>query len=223
MHYMLLLARLNPKNVRFDVGSGGVPELTSTDVAGALGMVSPGLGRELMCRVGWQAGASVTARQLDEMLMSAQLDEWLAREEALAQATWSIASHAGGQSLRRAQQQYQDAHARRWPKWLQSVETGVHNPGYPRIRRAVLLELADPKLCPDCGGRCHVPTETGLKECERCQGRGCVEHGPTRRAQEMRMHEATYRQTWADPYEWLMDLATTELRRAAKHLERAAA
>ena len=34
------LARLNPSNVRFDVGcGGGIPELTSIDIAHALGRV----------------------------------------------------------------------------------------------------------------------------------------------------------------------------------------
>ncbi|MGE8279049.1 MAG: hypothetical protein ACN6O2_01320 [Stenotrophomonas sp.] len=44
-----MLARLNPTNVRFDVGrGGGNPELTNIDIAGALGMVPAGLGRDLM-------------------------------------------------------------------------------------------------------------------------------------------------------------------------------
>lgn len=36
-----VLARLNPKNVRFDVGSGGKPSLTMEDVAGACAGLSP--------------------------------------------------------------------------------------------------------------------------------------------------------------------------------------
>ena len=31
-----ILARLNPANVRFDIGSGGIPDLTQTDIASAL-------------------------------------------------------------------------------------------------------------------------------------------------------------------------------------------
>lgn len=44
-----LLARLNPTTVRMDVGSrGGVACLTNIDIAGALGMVPSGLGRDLL-------------------------------------------------------------------------------------------------------------------------------------------------------------------------------
>jgi len=37
-----ILARLNPANVRFDVGRGGIPELTQTDIAAACQGLVPG-------------------------------------------------------------------------------------------------------------------------------------------------------------------------------------
>lgn len=44
-----LLARLNPATVRFDINrSGTAPALSNIDIAGALGMVQPGLGRDLL-------------------------------------------------------------------------------------------------------------------------------------------------------------------------------
>ena len=46
-----LLARLNPTTIRMDTGTGsggGVDALTNIDVAGALGMVPAGLGRDLV-------------------------------------------------------------------------------------------------------------------------------------------------------------------------------
>lgn len=43
-----LLGRLSAATVRFDTGRGGLPELTPQDVAGALGMVAPGLGRDFL-------------------------------------------------------------------------------------------------------------------------------------------------------------------------------
>ncbi len=50
-HVGKLLARLNPTTVRYDIGRGGMPELTPQDIAGALAMVPAGLGRELICRL----------------------------------------------------------------------------------------------------------------------------------------------------------------------------
>ena len=44
-----LLARLNPTTIRMDTGTGGgVDVLTNIDIAGALGMVPAGLGRDLL-------------------------------------------------------------------------------------------------------------------------------------------------------------------------------
>lgn len=46
-----LLARLNPTTIRMDTGTGsggGVDALTNIDIAGALGMVPAGLGRDLV-------------------------------------------------------------------------------------------------------------------------------------------------------------------------------
>lgn len=44
-----LLARLNPTTIRMDVGTGGgAGALTNIDIAGALGMVPAGIGRDLL-------------------------------------------------------------------------------------------------------------------------------------------------------------------------------
>lgn len=45
-----MLARLNGQTVRFDVGKGGggPPELQTSDIAAALGIVPAALGREVM-------------------------------------------------------------------------------------------------------------------------------------------------------------------------------
>ena len=42
-----LVARLNPTTVRYDVGRGGIPDLTAQDIAAALAFVPAGLGREV--------------------------------------------------------------------------------------------------------------------------------------------------------------------------------
>lgn len=219
MHAGKLMARLGPKNVRFDVGAGGVPETTSTDVAHALGMVPAGLGRELLCRMWWPAAATVNARQLDDLLKEVQVAEWNRREAAMYQGLAAIACHEGGDSLRRAQARYRKAHAERWPKWVMSVDMGYPNPVYPRIRRAVLLEMADPRQCPACGGAGDVVDGQGLKRvCERCEGAGQLAHGNTRRAEELRITESAYRQTWAPPYDWLLDKCSEALRQADHQL-----
>lgn len=221
MHVGKMMARLNAKNVRFDVGSGGVSELTPIDIAGGLGFVRAGLGRELLCRKWWPDGATLTARQLADELESIQRGEWAARETAMLDATLAIASHTGDDSMRRAQRMYAAAHAARWPKWVVSADTASCNPVYLNMRRCVVLEIIEPKHCPACAGRGIVNTMSGPKDCERCEGQGTVAYGNTRRARHLGVIESAYRQTWDKPYIWLLDHATEALRLATKAMERA--
>jgi hypothetical protein len=223
MHVGKLMARLNAKNVRFDTGSGGIPELTSTDIAAALAFVPAGLGRELLCRLWWPDGAQLTARQLAGQLESMQREEWASRESAMLDAMMCVASHTGGESMRRAQRLYATAHSRRWPRWVLSADLGTLNPVYQRIRHCVVLELIEPKHCPACHGRGQADTITGPKNCERCNGAGTVAYGNTRRAGQLGVIESAYRQTWDAPYQWLLDLANDALQSATSAMERATA
>ena len=222
-HPAYTMARLNAKNARFDIGSGGIQELTSTDIAAALAFVPAGLGRELLCRMWWPDGAALTARQLADELEAIQREEWASRESAMLDAVLAVASHHGGDSMRRAQRLYACAHSQRWPKWVVSAETGLLNPIYTNIRRCVVLELIEPKHCPGCGGRGETLTETGPRDCERCDGAGTVAYGNTRRARHLGIIESSYRQHWNEPYLWLLDYASEAMRKASNAMERATA
>lgn len=223
MHVGKLMARLNAKNVRFDVGTGGLPELTPQDVAAALGMVPAGLGRELLCRLWWPDGSTLTARELSRLLLGTIQAEWARRESAMLDGLLAVAAHTGGESLRQAQRRYAAAHANRWPKYVVNAETGETNKVYENLARCVVFELIEPKHCPACGGRGHVRSETGPKKCDRCEGAGVVSYGNTRRARHLGVLESSYRQQWDRPYTWLLDLVTDQLRTATYAMERAAA
>lgn len=223
-HPAYLLARLNPKNVRFDVGSGGTADLTPTDIAAALAMVPSGLGRELMCRVWWPDGASLTARDLAARLERAQLDEWGARETRMLDALLAVATHTGGDSLRRAQRMYGEAHSNRWPKWITDAELASQSPGYARVRAAVLTELASPGLCPTCGGRGHVQPDTAaVVTCTGCKGSGRKSISDQWRADALRITEAGYRHTWRPVYEWTMSLCIDAMSGAVDAMQKACA
>ncbi len=223
MHVGKLMARLNAKNVRFDVGSGGLPDLTPQDIAAALGMVPSGLGRELLCRLWWPDGSLLTARELSRILQQTIRAEWASRESALLDGLLAVASHTGGESLRQAQRKYADAHANRWPKYLVNADTGEVNKVYENMARCVVFEIVEPKHCPTCTGRGHVKSDTGPKRCERCEGGGVVSYGNTRRARHLGVIESAYRQRWDKPYTWLLEYATDHLREATYAMERAAA
>ncbi len=223
-HPAYLLARMHPKNVRFDIGTGGVPELTSSDIAGALGMVPGGIGRELLCLAWWPDSRSSIEHHALNRLNTALLSEWSRRESLMLDAMLAIATSDGRESLRRAQKLYSAAHADRWPS-INQVENDFRHPqgAYGLLPQAVLNEVIHPRRCPQCEGRGSVHTRTGAAKCTRCDESGMVSMTNTDRAEALGITEANYRQRWDAPYAWLMDHCTDALRKASKALESAAA
>lgn len=218
MHPGKVMARLNAKNARFDIGSGSKTDLTQQDIAGALAFVPAGMGRELLCRVWWPDGSRLAASALDHLLLHAQLGEHGRREESMYRALAAVACKAKGDSSRYSELKYAEAHARRWPQWVTRMEPLTVTQGYALIRAAVVEELSSPKVCPDCTGRAERLVDKLVQKCARCSGTGHVCFGPTWRAKHLGMKEPSYKQTWERPYEWLLDLASVALRSAEHDL-----
>lgn len=89
-----LLARLNPTNVRMDVGSGGSSaSLTNIDIAGALGMVPAGIGRDLLELLHGPDPSRGDILRVLEGITRLALEERTRRSKdyADARATWGIA------------------------------------------------------------------------------------------------------------------------------------
>lgn len=141
-----LLGRLGPANIRFDVGrGGGVAELTNIDIAGALGMVPAGLGREVL-EAAWCPDVAAMRRlklrdavvglvvpelqRQSRRLCEAHLDLQLA-EAALA---WSNSATAEQRRhVERARQVLAQVRAETWP-----TNTVEH---LPALARAAVDEI----------------------------------------------------------------------------------
>lgn len=208
------LARLNPKPASYDIGSDGIPDTTPQDIAAALGMVPDGIGRELLCQIWWPDGARLTARHLADMLESEQRSEWMRREKAMQDALWLVASHTGGDTLRRAQRAYNDAHMARWPRWIDDADLGALNTGYRRVRMAVVAEIIDPHQCRGCGGTGHIQRDNLRVICDRCRGTGRGTVSDRGRADSLRINESSYRRTWQPVYQWTMEHCMDAMTRA---------
>ncbi|UGB46977.1 hypothetical protein LQ772_06715 [Frateuria edaphi] len=213
MHTGKLMARLNAKNVRFDAGSGGTPELTPADISAALAMVPPGLGRELLCRVWWPDGAALTSHELRMLLDGALFGEWRERADAMVIAQIRVAT-AGESTTRQrmARHALDGAKARMWPSIGET---------YARLRDTVVEELCDPRLCPDCKGHGHTTTRDIERACTRCEGSGHVARGPTWRAERLGMKHPSYLALWDEPYRWLLARCTDELQDADRAMVKA--
>ena len=223
-HPAYLLARMHPKNVRFDIGTGGVPELTSSDIAGALGMVPAGIGRELLCLVWWPDSRASIEHHAINRLNATLLSEWSRRESSMLDAMLAIAGSHGRESLRSAQSKYASAHGNRWPS-INQVENDFRSPqgAYGLLAPAVVAEILHPRQCPQCDGRGSAQTRLGMVKCDRCNESGLVAMTNTDRASALKITEQNYRARWDGPYTWLRDFCTDALRSASKALEAAAA
>jgi hypothetical protein len=210
-HPAYLLARLNAKNARFDIGSGGTPELTPSMIAGAIALVPAGLGRELLCRLWWPDGAQLSESDIDQLLCEAQLGEWRERMDAMVTAQLAVA-YAENQPLaarQRAGNRLDAARARMWPRI---------GPGscYADIRRAVLAEMTAECLCEKCGGRGFILASAKIVICGTCKGGGRVRISNRQRAKAIGRDESTYREIWHPVYEWTLHLCEDVLEPAEK-------
>ena len=216
------LARLNATTCRFNIGSGGgKPELTPQDIAAAIGMITPGLGRELMCHLWWPDGSRATRERLDEVMSYAQLEEWqrLRTDLEKAQLAHHIAQEAMHRdanvdrriNLQKSEAAIEGARAVMWPR-LQ--------PMYATIRVGVLLEMATPNMCTRCGGDGELPTGETVTQCDICSGRGTVAIGDSARGRLLKRDESSYRATWKRPYEWLLALCVDHEAEARRQLAR---
>src|SRR5690606_20134938 len=109
-----------------------------------------------------------------------QRDEWMRREQEQMHGLLAVASHTGGESLRRAQRAFASAHAARWPAWVTDATMGTLSPGYERVRRGVLAELG---AAPESSVRRWYGSElagAASRKCAVCEGRGHVDRSGLR-------------------------------------------
>jgi hypothetical protein len=205
-----LIARLNVPNVRFDVGAGGIPEMTADDVAAAVGQIKDPLGREIFCLLWWPDGARLNRNRALTELRNSCWAEQSRRAAAYRKASDDAAvlradvdacrSEADKAALRRALGEAEGrAHAARHELWPRVAETYTH------LVTAVLGEIGGTRQCPKCEGRETVATTFGRKDCDRCSGTGKVPYTDVARAAAMRVAESAYRKSWARVYDWLYE------------------
>lgn len=206
----LLMARLNPKNVRFDVGAGGTPSLTPQDIAAALGMVPDGLGREALMLVHWPDGAARNRQKMLTLMTLAQLGEYNRLERAADAAMARMATCDPTQHARE-ESAFRRADRNRWPAWVTKREPLKMSEVYGRIRLAVMDELGNPRSCPECGGRDLRDRKGNPRTCDRCLGHGTVAHGSSWRAKRLGKTRAGFLKSWEPAYQWLFDLVRDEL------------
>jgi hypothetical protein len=220
-----MMARLNAKTVRFDVGLGGDgAALDPQDIAAAVARIPAGLMRELFCHVWWPDGAALNRKQLEELLANAQIHEWVRREDLYQTARTRLAIHQAGRNVSWATREYQAAHGDRWPAMVKAGDIVVRVEYYERIRTAVLAELRRPSYCPPCESTGFIPTPEGDVECRQCKGLGAAHASDRSRADAIGIKAFShYQRTWKPVYDWLMTECRDKIAQADGYFERAVA
>lgn len=200
-----LMGRLNPATCRFDIGRGGIPELTPQDIAAALGFVHDEFAREVFCSVWWPDGARLTRDALLRMIAFRQraeidkqqraiqvlrLDLHIAADDAAAR---NYVTHNDRRTLDALRSRVDSARASAWPA---NAEI------YPRIRVAALNELVAPSHCGQCAGRGELVIADVMRACPRCDGRGTISRTNVDRAAAIAVGYDTYRKHWRIVYDW---------------------
>jgi hypothetical protein len=192
-----LMGRLNATTCRFDIGRGGIPELTAQDIAGALGMIQDEFAREVFCAVWWPDGARLMAKELDRIIAAMQFGEWKARFDAMLDAQLKVAQAELRNDRREvfaARAVLENAKSEMWPT--------LREDAYRLVRLAAIEELRAPKSCTSCQGRATAAVGELVVKCEACDGSGVMPVSNRRRAAALRINESTYRRVWQPVYEW---------------------
>lgn len=192
-----LMGRLNATTCRFDIGRGGIPELTPQDIAGALGMIRDEFAREVFCAVWWPDGAKLMAKDLDRIIAGMQFGEWKGRFDAMLDAQLKVAQtelRADRREMAGARAALENAKSEMWP--------ALREDAYRLVRLAAVEELRAPKSCASCQGRATASVGELVITCKACDGSGVMPVSNRRRAAALRINESTYRRVWQPVYEW---------------------
>ena len=202
-----------------------MPELTSQDIAAALGSVPAGLGREVLEACWWSDGAARRSNGLRDAVYALVRPELERQSRELSEArihrgmlhacsTWA---QSPSPELRRelaiAEAHVEAVKLRCWPSNAWEM--------LPAIVHAVVNEIAHPAQCPCCAGRGLRVVGELLIKCEACQGRGRHATSDRGRAAAIGRDESTYRERWRPMYIWVLDELIAAEFKAARVLSRA--
>lgn len=224
----LLSSRMGPTTVKFDTGRGGTPDLTTQDIAGALGMVPAGLGRELLEALWWPESAKRRTQQLRRAVIAMVAPEYIRQQEvlSLARTEYGIAKAcmgwAGNQvtdlqrrEFARAEAKLEASRALCWP-----ISTMEQLGG---LAVAVIGEMAVAGCCKACDGyRVQAaPDGAGIVECEGCGGSGLESLSGRKRAAAIGADCSAYSRFWQPVYEWMLVQMRAAEADAARQLKQA--
>ena len=214
MNVRKLLARLNPATLNLSGSGGGGPDIAPDDIAGALGFVEAGIGRELLCHLWWPLGATLSAEHLQREIFLIQHEEFARLERLMVVARLELHLVETNYQARLLRTRHDEAEIRRCQAARDQARGACwpHQPlVYARITAAVLNEMAGTTLCKQCRG----------DGCAACDMTGAIAISARQRADAIGRDEAAYRQRWGKVYEFTYRRLRDAEQQAARALRRA--
>lgn len=204
-----LLARLNPKVVRYNVGLGGLPELTNEDILGALSDVPKGLGRELLEACWWPSGGALHGRRLRDAVIAIVMPELSRQSRRLTEASLDLqlseaAISWGKRAATSEQLRGLDVSRKRLVEARESCWPRNVVEQLPALTQVIVAEMSGAHLCESCQG-----TGTSLREgksalCDVCKGTGLEPSPDLRRAKALKIDSRNFVRHWKPVYQWLL-------------------
>lgn len=189
-------ANLNPSTVRYDVVPGG-RDSTENPYAMALGFVPAGMGRDLLEYLNWTDGAVRRGAAIYQSIAKVAMGEWAVRMRAHADAR---CNYGLAESLAKFNGDRSEATIRQVEILKSRVAVARQNVWPEKLQDKL------PVLIP-------ILLHTMKRDKEV--------NTNAKRAELLGMTEASYRQTWAQVYEWMLSRMIDEEQAAARAMEMA--
>lgn len=205
-----LLARLNPTTCRFDVGNGGIPQLTNIDIAGALGMVHEKMGRAVLEATAWDRNAPGVMSDLRRMLQAQVVERMRSINAELQDAAIVELLSEDEDEIRKARQNTDRLRAMALPSKAEATHA---------VLDLVLFELAFPNHCPVCHGRKTFRHGALVVDCSHCGATGRRRITDDDRAAALKLSSGGYRKSREKVLrDWLADAIGELLHDAERQL-----
>jgi hypothetical protein len=199
-----LLARLNVPAVRYEIGRGGIPDLTNIDVAGALGFIEDKFARDVFSSIWWPDGRADNV-ELHQEVLHRIIREGHRRDTALIAARMELHIAEGALEGKRFKTAFDERIIQdckiaidraRNQSWWWSPKV------YSRLFGCAVREIRDPRHCMICHGRGETQREALKVICAACIGTGVRDRKKKDRAQLLAVDETSYLRAWCKVYDW---------------------
>jgi hypothetical protein len=204
-----MLCRLNTPSFRFATGFGGIPDITTQDIAAALGMVRNRFGADVLAYL--HCPGMIDETSFEVGLLERLRAECFRQVDEQVNVELRYLLNAGKRhTLENLAAVARNKGARVWPRF--EADTF---PVYARLILAVLKEVKVGNLCSHCNGTGMASETAGMvRNCQHCAGTGAPSEAQRPRAARMGISQSAFKRTWQEPFQWLLGELVTAMTEA---------